>query len=100
MGVATHEYTHGFNVKDKYDEDTNENVTGTGGLGAFDIMSFAYGWNADGARPSMLSPFSKMECDWLTPLVISEDGLYAIQPAELSGQVRTASCRHRAKRGA
>jgi hypothetical protein len=51
-------------------------------------MSFVYGWTTDGARPSMLSPFSKMECNWLTPLVINEDGLYAIQPAELSGQVR------------
>ena len=87
MAVATHEYIHGFDVKDVYDTDYTESNLGTGGLGAFDTMSYVYGWTNDGARPSMLSPFSKMECDWLTPLVINEDGLYAIQPAELSGQV-------------
>lgn len=92
MAVATHEYIHGFDVRDTYDTDYTESTIGTGGLGAFDTMAFAYGWNADGARPSIMSPFAKMEANWLTPLIINEDGLYAIQPAELSGQVSGLKC--------
>ena len=87
MAVAAHEYIHGFKIADLYDQDFSEPVTGVGGVGAFDTMSYAYGWTRDGARPGYLSPYTKIAADWLTPLVISENGLYAIQPAELSGQV-------------
>jgi M6 family metalloprotease-like protein len=39
MAVASHEYIHGFDVKDVYDTDSNEAVHGIGGLGAFDTVS-------------------------------------------------------------
>ena len=70
-----------------YDNDTTGPYIKIGGLASFDIMSNAYGWRRSWHTPGHLSPFSRMECNWLKPIDITEDGYYAIQPSEISSQV-------------
>lgn len=87
MAIIAHEFMHILGLPDLYDTDFEEPEQGFGGLGAFDIMAYTYGWTNDGARPGFLSAYSKMLIGWHTPIEIKEDGFYIIQPAEVSRQV-------------
>lgn len=88
MGIMVHEYIHGFSVLDLYDADENDPAIAVGGIGSFDIMSNTYGWNRDMSIPGHLSPFSRLSIEgWLEPILITQDGTYAIQPSEISSQV-------------
>jgi hypothetical protein len=87
MGVITHEFLHGFFLVDLYDQATNDARVQIGGVGSFDLMGNTYGWKYDLTRPSHLSPWSRVLVGWLTPIDIVEDGVYAIQAAEISSQI-------------
>jgi hypothetical protein len=51
-------------------------------------MSNPLGWDQNSAIPGHMSPFSRIKVEgWLDPIVIDQDGFYAIQPSEISGQV-------------
>lgn len=83
-----HEYIHGFGPIDLYDQDNDDPPLAIGGTGRFDIMSNAFGWTRSGRIPGHMSPFTRMQTPgWLEPILIQEDGFYAIQPSEISGQV-------------
>jgi M6 family metalloprotease-like protein len=87
MGILAHEFMHGFNAIDMYDQDANDEPIYLGGLGRYDIMSSTWGWNRNIAIPGHLSPFSRASVGWIEPIEIVTDGLYAIQAAEFSNQV-------------
>jgi hypothetical protein len=50
-------------------------------------MANPYGWRVNPAIPGHLSPFSRVIAGWLTYIEIVEDGVYAIQPSEMSSQI-------------
>jgi M6 family metalloprotease-like protein len=87
MGVLTHEYLHGFRLRDLYDQDYAEGVIEIGGAGNYDIMANTYGWNINPMYPGTMGPVSKMDAKWLSPIEIVTDGVYAIQPSATSSQV-------------
>ena len=89
LGVIQHEYLHGFGLYDLYDVDTDEaQKIAIGGTGRFDIMSNSLGWDRNSSVPGHPSAFSRSKVDgWLEPIVITEDGYYAIQPAEISSHI-------------
>jgi immune inhibitor A len=83
MAICSHELGHTWQLEDYYDQTPGE--TGIAGVGSFEIMCQAYGWNYDGNRPGYFSTYNKMLSGWLEPVEITQDGFYAIQPIELSG---------------
>ena len=89
LGVIQHEYLHGFGLYDLYDLDTTEpQKIAIGGTGSFDIMSNALGWGRNASAPPHPSAFSRSKIEgWLEPILITEDGYYAIQPAEISAHI-------------
>ena len=82
IAIATHELGHTWQLEDYYDQTPGE--TGIAGLGAFDIMSNAYGWNFNGNFPGYTSVYNKIKAGYMEATPITQDGLYAIQPIELS----------------
>lgn len=86
IGVLAHEYLHGFNLEDLYDQDADEENIYLGGVGRFDIMSNTWGWNRNLAIPGHLSPYSRAAAGWIEPIEITTDGKYPIQAAEFSNQ--------------
>lgn len=88
MGVITHEYLHGFGLLDMYDQDRDDARIKMGGTGRYDIMSNANGWNRNASVPGSPAAYSRASIPgWLDPIVITQDGFYAIQPAEISAHV-------------
>jgi M6 family metalloprotease-like protein len=87
MGILTHEFMHGFALLDLYDQDYSNTPIEIGGAGNYDLMSNTYGWNINPKYPGSLGPVSRMDAKWLDPIEITRNGVYAIQPAESSGQV-------------
>ena len=72
---------------DLYDQDQSQTYVGIAGIGSYEIMCNAYGWTNDGQYPPYLSPYSKVEAGWLTPIEITTPGYYTLMPSELSSQV-------------
>ncbi|KAL3930099.1 MAG: hypothetical protein SGBAC_011913 [Bacillariaceae sp.] len=64
-----------------------ENSTAVGGLGAYDIMSFAGGQTGRADFPGILSPFGKMELGSLDPIEIANDGVYTARASALHPEV-------------
>jgi M6 family metalloprotease-like protein len=87
MGIITHEMMHGFGLIDLYDTDLDEADYSIGGVGNFDLMANMHGWNSDAHFPGTLGPVSRMDVGWLDPIEITQDGVYAIQPAEVSAMI-------------
>jgi M6 family metalloprotease-like protein len=52
-----------------------------GGVGAFDIMSYPYSQKRDLAIPGSASAYTKIRSEWVEPIEITQDGVYAIQAA-------------------
>ena len=78
----------GFGLKDMYDQDSDEGKAALGGIGRFDIMSNALGWDRNTLIPGHMSPFSRLSTPgWLEPIAITRNGFYAIQPSEISGHI-------------
>jgi len=74
-----------FSLSDTFDLGGryHENSTAVGGLGAYDIMSFAGGQVGRADFPGILSPYGKMELGSLDPIEITSDGLYTARPSAL-----------------
>jgi hypothetical protein len=75
---------HTFRTYDLYDPTT---ASSPGGIGGFDIMASPYGAGNDLAFPGSASPFTKIRAGWLTPIPITEDGIYEIQASHNSDMV-------------
>jgi len=76
IGTITHEWIHTLGAPDVYDLNTMY-----GGLGAYDIMSDPRG-GKDPAYPGSVSPWTKMQVNWLEPIEITQDGEYTIQTSQ------------------
>ena len=63
---------------DLYDQDQSQTYVGIAGIGSYEIMCNAYGWTNDGQYPPYLSPYSKVEAGWLTPIEITTPGYYTL----------------------
>ena len=83
MGIITHEMMHTFGLFDTYD--TKGDWIGKG-LGFFDIMSNPHGRNGAQTHPAFLSPWCKMQVEWLNPIPIEYNGRYSIVASEISNQ--------------
>ena len=75
---------HTFRAYDLYDPTT---ASSPGGIGGFDIMASPYGAGNDLALPGSASPFTKIRAGWITPIPITEDGVYEIQASANSDMV-------------
>lgn len=77
---------HGFGLPDLYDQDwTNPNgPIAIGGLASYELMANPYGWIARPAFPGILSAYTRKLVGWVPPIPITQDGIYPIQPAEVS----------------
>lgn len=78
---------HGFGLYDLYDQDPDGPPILLGGTGRFGLMSNLHGWNRNEKIPGHLNAFSRDFVGWLEPIEITEDGVYPIQPCEISSQV-------------
>jgi M6 family metalloprotease-like protein len=89
LGVMTHEFFHTLGLPDLYDVDGRYSGSSgsVGGLGGYDIMSNPRGPGFRQKYPGMLSPFCKLDMDWITPIEITEDGTYAARPSELHADI-------------
>jgi hypothetical protein len=76
MGIIAHEMFHTFRAYDLYDPNVQNIV---GGVGGFDIMASPFGQGNDLALPGSASPYTKIRAGWLTPIPITQDGVYEIQ---------------------
>lgn len=63
-----------FNIPDLYDPVQGQ----AAGLGGFDIMS-SFNGSGNQAAPGSLSPWSKMQLEWMTPREITADGIYSLE---------------------
>jgi M6 family metalloprotease-like protein len=91
MNQFAHEFLHGYLLLDFYDTDESQASILPGGTGSFDIMANSWGWTYDGATPPHMTPVTRMQVGWLEYIEITQDGFYAIQASEVSGQVYTIS---------
>ena len=67
IGVFNHEYGHELGLPDLYDiSDAGE------GIGRWGLMGSG-SWNAGGSRPAHPCAWSKIQWNWVIPVVISED---------------------------
>ena len=73
---------HGFGLPDLYDK--NKKASSLGGAGRFDIMSSVVGWDMSGFTPGHLAAYTRQQIGWVKPILIEQDGYYAIQPLEIS----------------
>ena len=87
IGVPIHEWLHAeFALEDYYDTSGTSygDGWGLGGIGAYDIMSFAGGQKIGKFQfPGLISPFNKMEMGVLDPIEITGDGTYFARPSAL-----------------
>jgi M6 family metalloprotease-like protein len=74
MGVITHEYMHGFDLPDLYDQDKDDGGIFIGGTGKFCLMSSDFGWGRTLDIPGHLSAWPRKKLGWVDPLEISVDG--------------------------
>ena len=84
LGVITHEMMHTFGLPDLYD---NKGDWIGKGLGYFDIMSNPHGRSGAQTHPAFLSPWCKIQVEWLNPIPIECNGRYSIEASETSNQI-------------
>jgi len=90
IGVIIHEWMHAvFGLEDFYDTGGryNGSRSAPGGIGAFGIMSFAGGQGYDYSHPGILNPYAKIQIGALTPIEITEDGIYTARPSAVSPDI-------------
>jgi hypothetical protein len=92
------EFLHGFFLKDLSDSSSGDDnlvedgqgneqrhYFGQGGTGYFDIMSSLESFGSGNTRLfGHLSPYSRRDAGWVDYVEITQDGVYPIQPSELS----------------
>jgi M6 family metalloprotease-like protein len=83
LGILAHEFFHTLGLPDLYDADDRYNGNnGVGGLGSYDVMSNPAGPGHRPKWPGMLSPWSKLEMEWIRPIEITESGTYLARPSQ------------------
>ena len=84
IGIITHEFLHTLGLPDLYDSAGKYNGgNSVGGLAGYDIMSNPRGQRQRLSWCGHLSPWSKMELNWIDPIEITHDGTYTARPSEL-----------------
>jgi M6 family metalloprotease-like protein len=85
LNVICHEFIHTLGAIDLYDLSFQ-----TYGAGGFGIMAYPYGHTgsrAGSTTPGNVSPWVKMELEWLTPIDIVADGTYEVTPSLTTQQI-------------
>ncbi len=78
IGVICHEYGHVLGLMDLYDTDGTTNGQSFG-MDVFSLMDNG-GYLKDGMRPPSLVAYERYMLGWLTPIEITEDGTYTLEP--------------------
>lgn len=83
VGVIAHETGHFLGLPDLYDTD---NTPGNG-IGSWGLM--ANSWGGDGSQqpPPLMSPWSKIQLGWVTPVDLWTPGNYSVGDSLNSSQV-------------
>lgn len=77
VGMIAHELGHAlFRLPDLYDKGRGS------GVGAFDLMSYAWGKDNSQYYPPHPSAWTKTKLNWITPTTIKKSGKYALYPSE------------------
>ena len=77
IGVVGHELGHFLGLPDLYD------INGGGnGVGSYGLMANSWGFDGTQLYPSHLSPWSKLQLGWITPIVLSTPGTYQLPNSE------------------
>jgi len=71
IGVIAHEHGHFFGLHDLYD-----GVAGGAGVGCWDIMGDAWGFDGSQRYPPMMMPAHKVDLGWIHPVELLTDGTY------------------------
>jgi M6 family metalloprotease-like protein len=82
IGVLVHELGHCLGLQDLYDETFHGS-----GLGSYDAMSSAWGYDGSGTVPPSLSAYSKVYLNWVDVRRIVYDGTYTIESSLTSNVV-------------
>lgn len=82
IGVLVHEIGHFLGLSDLYDETFNG-----AGLGSYDTMSSAWGYDGSGTVPPSLCAYSKVYLNWAHVERIMYDGTYTIESSTTSNVV-------------
>jgi len=53
----------------------------------FSVMSSSNGWDNSSATPGHLCSYERQQLNWVVPIVINQDGYYAITALEVSSTV-------------
>ena len=73
IGVVAHETSHFLGLPDLYDPD------GGMGIGTYCLMADSWGIDGSQLHPPMLSPWSKIELGWLTPMSVETKGDFTLR---------------------
>ena len=82
FNVIMHEFLHTFNMIDLYDISFAGN-----GCGVYDLMGYPSGPGNDATNPGNLGAYTKMFLNWITPIEITNDGLYTINESYSSQDI-------------
>jgi len=79
IGTISHELGHVFGLPDLY--------LGGSGIGSLGLMGNSWGFDGTQLYPPILSAWSKIMMDWLSPTVLKRSGKYILEPVATNPQV-------------
>ena len=74
--AVVHEQSHVLGLRDMI----GSGGSGGSGVGAWDVMGDAWGWNGRADR-GQLSAYSKIQLGWVEPTILEASGQYSIRPS-------------------